>query len=331
MRVDPLTAVSAAPVPDWGPIILSEGFAVTSVIARQFGQRIVILSDTQITQTNEKAHNLIPGRLKAITLGPLFSVAYDGHSDPALMAIREARNSLRLVGTEAAIEVLRACSARNDVDVSFLVATHGPASLRRIKNGNVSEPGQGFAIGDTAMNAMVNDRMEQLRPTFSGVAGDPEFGTVDEMLFVSSFSQLLSEGATSGLNGVGGLPIRLLASPYGHSYCGSGEARRWDVVTIGVLPTPEAEAARASGQTEFRFNIVESQFRGVGIAGIVLPQLGVGWMHDPIHHDDAIRYSLDWTPGTDGSYGPMLDHMTTLLKSAAEQFGGGFPESSLPS
>ena len=57
---------------------------MTVVIGKRFGDTIVLLSDTMIADANSGRNNAIPGRLKAIVVTDRLSIAYAGHSNPAL-------------------------------------------------------------------------------------------------------------------------------------------------------------------------------------------------------------------------------------------------------
>jgi hypothetical protein len=61
---------------------------MTVVIAKRFDQAICLVSDTMISDHTSGKANRIPGRLKIITLSPNFTVAYAGHANQALDAIR---------------------------------------------------------------------------------------------------------------------------------------------------------------------------------------------------------------------------------------------------
>jgi hypothetical protein len=51
---------------------------MTVVIGRRFGDAMVILSDTMISDSNTGRDNIIPGRLKAIIVADRLSIAYAG-------------------------------------------------------------------------------------------------------------------------------------------------------------------------------------------------------------------------------------------------------------
>lgn len=106
---------------------------MTIVIARQFGEAIVILSDTEISDTHSVRGNAIPGRLKAIILNDGLSVAYAGHSDPALHAIRQVPTLFCERGLDAVLQHLGQVTNTQGLDIDFVVASHHPtAEIRRI-------------------------------------------------------------------------------------------------------------------------------------------------------------------------------------------------------
>jgi hypothetical protein len=300
---------------------------VTTVIGRKFGERIVVMSDTRISDRNSTVDNIIPGRLKVIAIAPFFTVAYAGHADPALGAIRSARIALLADGENAALDLLRQCTARRDVDVSFLVVTHHPARLRRVSNGNVSDPGEGFALGDVGMVSLVAKEAvaQQARLRGQQLHGHGHV-TEEEALFRNAFLSVLGGGNFRGLEGVGGIPIDLLGSPYGHTYCGGTYVHAWDTINSAVGVTPEMQAARNTGQTQFGFNVIGPRLRGVGVLAVVLSQAAVGWVYNPIRDDEAVLYHLTSRKDQHGGYGPMLEEMVAILDIEASAFGGGIED-----
>lgn len=54
---------------------------MTVVIAKRFGDSICIVSDTMISDAQTGRSDAIPSRLKIVTLGTTFSVAYAGHAN----------------------------------------------------------------------------------------------------------------------------------------------------------------------------------------------------------------------------------------------------------
>src|SRR4051794_36294601 len=124
---------------------------MTIIIGRKFAERILIGSDTMISDNREPRHNIIPGRLKAVVLTGGFSAAYAGLSDQAINAIRSAKIALSGSKPAQALQVLRAATEEHIGKLDFMVALHRPrAELRVIRNGVISDPCEAAALGDLA-------------------------------------------------------------------------------------------------------------------------------------------------------------------------------------
>jgi len=63
--------------------------AMTFVVARKFGDRIIVFSDTMISNRGAARQNIIPGALKSIVVHRYVSIAYAGSAPVALDAVRE--------------------------------------------------------------------------------------------------------------------------------------------------------------------------------------------------------------------------------------------------
>jgi len=120
---------------------------LTIVIAQRCGDEILILSDTMISDPNSTNPDVMPGRLKAVTIGQCVTVAYAGRADPAAVAVQEAHRELRRAGLVAAVEVLK--DASSDGSIDFVVASHRTeASLVRLRRGVPLEVKDICALGD---------------------------------------------------------------------------------------------------------------------------------------------------------------------------------------
>lgn len=75
---------------------------MTVVIAQIRNQEILVQADTKVVDAKEAGPDMIPGRLKIVTLGNRFTVAFAGAADPAHIAIKEvaklisSKNSMTL-------------------------------------------------------------------------------------------------------------------------------------------------------------------------------------------------------------------------------------------
>jgi hypothetical protein len=179
---------------------------MTVIIGKQFADVIVLLSDTMISDKEASHHNTIPGRLKAIIINNRLSIAYSGHSDPALYAIRRTPKIYRDGGLGAVLTFLCKFTDTRDHSVDFIVAAHNPsAELRRIWEGRVSDPLRETCVGNCTILPEILKRLA------------PERGPRD---FNYAFLGAFMDRHVFRGSGVGGFPITLEARPEGHRYGG---------------------------------------------------------------------------------------------------------------
>src|SRR5271166_1989423 len=108
---------------------------MTVVLAKRFGSRIEVVSDTMISDSSFGREDAFPGRLKIVALAPDLTVVYAGHSNPALYFIRQL-HSHRIKKLGELLTYLKDCTASPDHDVEFLVISHqNEAELRRVWSG----------------------------------------------------------------------------------------------------------------------------------------------------------------------------------------------------
>ncbi|MBO9560507.1 MAG: hypothetical protein J7515_18220 [Caulobacter sp.] len=301
---------------------------MTIAIARKFGKRITILSDTMISDISTGKINSIPGRLKAIILSPYVSVAYAGHAEPALRAIRRAREALVATGeASSTTEILVEASADPDTDVEFILALHkdGLSFVHKITargiTGDLSECFIGDA--DIVRQVLANE------PKYPGHE-NPEWGIqAGESRFSGAFTALFS--GTTVNKSVGGFPISLLGSPYGHTYQGSAFSSAWDTVRGDIGITAAQHQSQRTGATAWQWNIVNAPLRGVALLGVALPQAGLGLIYSPLTHEDAqvIRLEIPDGPGFIDSV-PLQSAVRTRLQQLATVIGGGVVELDVP-
>src|SRR3569833_459805 len=127
---------------------------MTVAIGSVEGRSIHIHADSALTGGLDEKFDPITGQLKAEVLDGRVSVAFSGHVGRALRTLRRAKAALVSFGFAEMLRQLVANSQpEGDADnaVDYLVASHLPdPELRIVREGNVSEPGPFFRIGDTA-------------------------------------------------------------------------------------------------------------------------------------------------------------------------------------
>jgi hypothetical protein len=162
-------------------------------------------------------------------------------------------------------------------------------------------------LGDAPTDQVVR-AIEAVVPPIK-VDVDPVYGEVAEFTFQNAFLRLLRDRGTVVRSGVGGLPVLLLASPFGHTYLNYGTAVRFG-----------GNDDLHGGFGEWKFNLVPGKYRGVGVLGAVVPQASVGYLYKPLTQDEAERVQL---PSND-SEAEKLESFVTVVDRAAEELGGGF-------
>lgn len=122
---------------------------MTLVIARKFSERIVVVSDTMISDEHATKRDVIPGRLKSVVIGDYLSISYSGFADAAIPVIRDAQRLLRAKrGVDEILALLREHSRQGRCD--FIVVSHVTSpSMYKIWNGVISKDADVFWIGNS--------------------------------------------------------------------------------------------------------------------------------------------------------------------------------------
>jgi|GEM_PF-1988257 len=294
---------------------------MTYVVAQKFGERVVILSDTMITDPNGTRANAIPGRLKAIVLSGDVSLAYAGNSEWGLQCTRKAHQVLHDSGFDAALNVIVAGSSDVERKTEFLIVRHAPnAKLMKVSQGSCSTTESGFVIGDN-----VSRSVHRLLESPTSINKELEFVSQEEIVFTQSFMSMFINGDVRTASGVGGVPVNLLCSPNGHTYQGHSFAASFDKVSVRTGVTEEQLRDRASGMNEYRMATMDSKFRGVGVLACYLPAARTGYIYDPIKQDDAIKVRLldpssDWQPREH----QMMKSLNNILEEHAASYDYSF-------
>lgn len=260
---------------------------MTFVVARKFGERIVILSDTMITHNpSQRKNDVIPGQLKGIVLNLDMSVAFCGKVVPALDTIRESKERIRQGGSLAdVIGILRAGSLK---DCDFILASHaGGASLVKIAGGSISAPQDAHWLGNPNIISRIRHQQAISDEGFENVLRlNPGLADTrtEEGNFTGSFSQLfLCDPMTA--EDVGGFATNLLASPYGHCYQMTAGAYAPGPILIGG---PDHGKEQLPGN-RYAYNFISPSYRGVSVAGIFMDEPKVGYIYDPLGCDEATK------------------------------------------
>jgi len=259
------------------------GWAMTVVVGKCFDERIVIASDTMISDANTGNANAIPGRLKAIIISDRLSIAYAGHSDPALHAIRRVPDIYTTGGIPNVLEALKVFTASKDYSVDFMIAYHDPHSeLRRVWNGQVSAPLQQVCIGNYSI---IPEVLSRFVPA--------ENAAVSAKNFIHAFLNAFTDRQVFAGTGVGGFPILLEAQPAGHIYRGHTFSMNWKpVVFKPEATTYENDNDLLTGEWSFRHDILVPRQSGLAVLAAEVPQAKVGFVYAPLVDDEPEKVTL---------------------------------------
>lgn len=283
---------------------------MTVVLARRFGDQIEIVADTMISNTERGREEAIPGRLKIITISSNLTVAYAGHSDPALYAIRRLFRDGIVRGTEAT-ESLRLFTDSPDHDVEFIIASHQPrAELRKVWLGRCSQPLDQAWLGNPTISRAVEERLQR--------SGD---ASSDGTSFWSAFIEAFTSDRVRRGTGVGGLPIGLKATATGHAYrlCSYHEDRSLIEFLAGTEQHQNPNTMQ-TGDWTYHFTIVPLSEPGLAVLGAHLQQARRSYIYSPLLDDDPIRVTV-LEPGIDWTENQVLmnDRTSVALSLAAQR------------
>jgi len=289
---------------------------MTFVAAKRFGERVLIASDTMISDLTGMPHDVIPGRLKVITICPTITVAYAGLPDQGIDAIKAARLRWIETGKVSELETVLVGETQEYFGkLEFLLVVHQDGvSLKRIWDGRVSASLDQACIGQrdllSALLALVGEVPHGMVPH--------EFE--EESQFSSAFDRLFSGIYIS--ESAGGFGIKATCSPYGHYMSGFVGSMAWDTVFSGQNDTEQKLADRRSGMTQWAYNISGPKLRGVAVVGAVILDAGVGFIYDPIHQNGPILERF-MPPKSQDEARSALNVFQKRVNHIAERFGGG--------
>jgi hypothetical protein len=194
---------------------------MTFVVAKCFGERIYIASDTMISDSTKARTDMIPGRLKVIILDTKTTVAYAGLADQSIDTIKRVKQCLSDGGNLLDVEqILVAATMEYEGQLEFLIASHRDgATLKRIWDGCISSGLEQACIGQRDLLPILIEQEKEV----------PQSIVPHEYEEVARFTQAfrnLFDGLRVSDN-VGGFGIMALCFPAGHLYGLSAGAAVW--------------------------------------------------------------------------------------------------------
>jgi hypothetical protein len=278
---------------------------MTTAIGKRFGDRIVIASDTMISDPREGRPSIIPGRLKTLVLSSQVSVSYAGRVVQAVDAVKRAKDKLPSISTF--LSDLKELTSGDMAE--FLVASHiaGP-QLLKVAHDRIYEGSNLYWIGDANAASEMSITLEKT-PHIPPVMYQDGTFTSEEQKFRHAFLSFI-EGRVSDV--VGGIPILCLASPFGHTYDNYARAVFFGKLVLGPHLSPAEvaiqEAQRKSGQSEWKYTAIAPNRRGVALMGVYLEQPELGLLYSPFESDDAELFS-----------GTTLDRFAAVVQERANR------------
>jgi hypothetical protein len=223
--------------------------------------------------------NVLPGRLKVVTIGPRVTVAFAGDADPAGVAIQAARRALRDDGLLAAIEGLKRESSNGQTD--FLVASHNPStSLIRLRKGIVLDINDICALGnDEPFRDLINQALADNQPLSKS---NLRYRFIDRLV-KGKYVQ----------HGVGGFPIAVEATPTKHRYLGSNGSYTYKFPQLRWgEETYQSDEEVYTGEGHFIFSVLPSEAVDTPCVGACLLQARLGYVFSPMGQPEAFEISL---------------------------------------
>ncbi len=253
---------------------------MTIVIARRFGERICVMSDTMISCKSGVKNNIIPGQLKSIIVNKWLTISYAGLSIQAIDAVRAIYRSPKFT-TDYVIVYLKQISQTYFGELDFIIISHEKtARLIKISNNRVFEGADLYWIGSSEAVRELSSYKLKISYTQNVIPSD-------ETLFIATFIEFMKKTRSSV---VGGAVIDCLCSPYGHTYKSHSGVFSWDTINLGKSSeTKDRDTINKTGMYQFEYDISRPLERGIAIIGFYLRQAKTGFIYDPIHYDDAMK------------------------------------------
>ncbi len=229
---------------------------MTFVVAKRFGDRVYIGSDTMISDSGGSRHDVIPGRLKIIILDAHTTVAYAGLANQSIDAIRRAKQCLSDGGSLLDVErILVSATSEFGGKLEFLIASHrDECALKRIWDGRTSSNLEQTCIGQRDLLPTLIKKESEIPQNL--VSHDFE----ESFRFMSAFQSLFNGTRVS--DNVGGFGIMALCRPSSHMYLMAGGAAAW---TFGQQVSAERQLAdKQSGMTQWRYLILPPNWMALG-------------------------------------------------------------------
>jgi hypothetical protein len=290
---------------------------MTVVIAQIRNNEILIQADTKISDANQRLPDSMPGRLKIVTLGHRFTVAFAGDADPAAVAIRQAAKCISDKQFADAIECIKGWSGRHDID--FIVASHQPhAHLRRVSRGVALDITDICSIGDTG----------PFRVYVEAARLSTEDCPLGKGALRSRFINKLMTNKDVG-NQIGGFPTAVEATSEKHRYlaCSGFYTYKFPPLKWGEETQQSVEEVY-SGEGHFQFSVMPLLESDIPVMGACLLQARTGYMYSPLRWPSGQAIKLidrtDWEGHEDAMYRVLRQALNEEAENLRQAFPGQF-------
>lgn len=252
------------------------------VMARQFGNRICILSDTMVSDSNATRDDVIPGQLKTIVLNKKLTIAYSGLVNKSIHKIRKIRGNIQNgISLESILQDLCEFSIEENNEVDFIIASHiTEPTLMKIANGNTYDGSDRYWIGNGEAATTVQKLIDNDTRPFDGL---PVYVTSEEAKFKEAFHDVVSQ---RHITEVGGVAFYCLCSPKGHCYENHAMSVMWDTIPLdGTLDELARRKYERTGTAYYSFSLASADDSGLAVTGAFLPQNDIGYLYSPLDSD----------------------------------------------
>lgn len=252
---------------------------MTLVMARQFGHRICILSDTMISSREAPNDDVIPGQLKTIVLNDKISISFSGSVNPAIMKIREMRKEIyKGVPLDRILDTLSEFTLEENGKVDFIVASHvSTPSLYKIATGEINKEFDYYWIGDAEAANLVQREIDKLTEDLKGL---PDYVSQEESKFGYAFRKIVEEHQVPN---VGGVAFKSIGSTYGYCYENFSMAMAWDAIVPGDWFNEKARREHEkTGTACYKLAVCSANERGLAVTGAYFEQNEIGFLYSPL-------------------------------------------------
>ncbi|MEW6143604.1 MAG: hypothetical protein AB1598_01155 [Thermodesulfobacteriota bacterium] len=249
------------------------------VMAMQFGDRICILSDSMISDTNTTGSDVIPGQLKTIVLNKEVSISYSGLTNKAISRIREIRADMsKRVYFDEVLESLTEFTADEKGEVAFIVSSHmGIPKLYKIADGQIHYGLDTYWIGSEEAAARVLDRFGKDDLVISEL---PNSMTQEEYRFREAFRNAVYE---KDLPHAGGLIFDCIGTPKGYSYNNYAVVHTGDRMALDITEDYTARWAYDNhGMESYSLSLVSPKERSLAVTGAFFERSNTGFIYSPL-------------------------------------------------